>query len=120
MSGFHTHFIASIVASVITFEDRAEWRFDCYCKMLDWMRDNPIQGTKAQKEQFAASILKAIIRGVTAAKSYDKEQHDQFVRDIRALWFKVREQVRLENGSTKHEDIAMMNSVRRDDEGISD
>lgn len=120
MAEFHSKFITGVVHSVVSAHDRAEWRYDCYISMRDWMRENSIQGTKSERTRFTIAILKSIVRGVATAKGLNKEEHFKFAHDLKALWFKVKAQVKLENGSHRAEDIAMMNNTRREEEGISD
>jgi hypothetical protein len=120
MVEFHSKFIAGIVQSICSSEDRADWRRDCYFRMLHWSRENPFLGTTKEKRDFSAAILRSIIRGVIVTKDLNWEEHLKFITEIKRLWFKVRIQWKLENGSTQDEDIAMMNNTRREDEGISD
>jgi hypothetical protein len=113
-------FISGLVNSVAYAVDRAVWRKACYFKMLHWMRDNEFEGDKNERRRTTILLLKRIVGGVTSAKSLNHEQKRIFAHDIKALWFKVSNQVKMERGSTFDQDMAGMDNNRRQDEGISD
>jgi hypothetical protein len=113
------HFAAE---SFCANSDRAVWRFAIYFKARDWMRSNwpSCLCDRTEWKKRSTRIMKAIVSNVSMQKNMDTDTKWKFARELKAVWYKVRDQVKHEFGNHIAEDYAQSLQCRREEEGISD
>lgn len=102
--------------------DRAVWRYEIYFKARDWMRSYwpTCLCQRTEWKRRTKRILRAITSKVSLRKKLNTELKWKFARELKAVWYKVGDQVKHEFGDHVAEDYARSLQCRREEEGISD
>lgn len=64
--------------------------------------------------------MRAIVSNVSLQKKMNTDKKWKFARELKAVWYKVADQVKHEFGDHIAEDYAQSLQSRREEEGISD
>jgi hypothetical protein len=108
--------------AVCANSDRAVWRFDIYFRARDWMRSiwQPCLQKKREWKVRSIRIMRAIVSNVAMKEHMDKDRKLSFARELKLLWYKVKNQVENEFGDHVAQDYAQSLQNCREEEGISD